>query len=135
VERNLTKIQEGEMTGDQQDKRRYPRFVVGGKSKGRLTTTYNAILINISLGGALVEHPDIVRPGTTAYMDIALQGKELRLKCRVTRSVVYRTQMLESGERELIYHTGLEFLDPPRETLDLIARYIETLPDGRHKGT
>ncbi len=123
------------MMGGQQDKRRYPRFVVGGKSTGRLTTTYTATLVNISLGGALVEHPDIVRPGTISFMDITLLGKEVRLKCRVTRSVVYRTQMLESGERELIYQTGLEFLDPPRETLDLIARYIETLPDGKRQGT
>ena len=113
-------------------KRRYPRFVVGATAKGRLTTTYTASLINISLGGALVEHPDIVRPGTISYMDMTLQGKDVRLKCRVARSVVHRTEVLESGERELIYHTGLEFLDPPTETLDLIVQYIESLQAEGH---
>jgi hypothetical protein len=115
------------MTERYPTKRQHPRFVVGGKARGRLTTTYTASLINISLGGALVEHPDIVRPGTISYMDMTLQGKEVRLRCRVTRSVVHRTEVLESGERELIYHTGLEFFDPPRETLDLITQYIDSL--------
>lgn len=121
------------MTSDQKNKRRHPRVVVGGTSRGRLTTTYTASLVNLSLGGALVEHPDIVRPGTISFMDITLQGKEVRLKCRVVRSVVYRTQTLESGERELIYHTGLEFLDPPKDILDLIARYIESLQGKKGK--
>lgn len=122
------------MTESYPTKRQHPRFVVGGRAKGRLTTAYTASLINISLGGALVEHPDIVRPGTISYMDITLLGREVKVRCRVTRSVVHEAKVLASGERELIYHTGLEFLDPPRETLDLITQYIESLETETHRG-
>lgn len=121
------------MTESYPTKRQHPRFVVGGKARGRLTTTYTASLINISLGGALVEHPDIVRPGTISYMDITLLGREVKVRCRVTRSVVHRTEVLESGERGLIYHTGLEFFDPPTEVLDLILQYIESLQAEGHR--
>ena len=46
------------------ERRRHPRFVVGGKTKGRMTAIYDASLVDISLGGAMVEHAHIVRPGT-----------------------------------------------------------------------
>lgn len=44
--------------------RRHPRFEVEGRIKGRVTGLHDASLVNISLGGVLVEHIQVVQPGT-----------------------------------------------------------------------
>ncbi|MFQ5655909.1 MAG: PilZ domain-containing protein [Candidatus Methylomirabilales bacterium] len=109
--------------------RRHPRFFVPGKTTGRVTPDYEASLINISLGGVLIEHTQVVQPGTIAYLDIPLLGRGLRLQCRVVRSVVNRPEQEADGERVLIYHTGLEFLDLPEETRQLIGDYIHSITE------
>lgn len=108
------------------ERRQHPRFMVGGKTRGRVTT-YEALLLDISLGGVLVEHTQIVRPGTLSYLVLPLQGHELSLRCRVARSIVHRPERQPDGERTLIYHTGLEFIDPSDETRTVISDYIDSL--------
>lgn len=118
--------------------RRYFRFVVGGKKKGRVTGDYEASLLNISLGGAMIEHAEVVvRPGTISLLDLDLQGKRVSLRCRVAWSIVKRPEKQPDGERALIYNTGLEFLDLPEDTRRAISDYIQSItdegisPDGR----
>ena len=88
---------------------------------------HDASLVDISLGGALIEHAQVVRPGTMSSLDLDLQGKKLRVKCRVARSVVDRIEAQPDGEQALIYHTGLEFLQPCEETQRLINDYIQSI--------
>ncbi len=108
--------------------RKYPRFVVKGGAKGRVAAVWDAVLLNISLGGALIEHTNVVRPGTPSSVELDLQGKRIRVRCRVVRSVADRIEMQPDGEQELIYRTGLQFVEPPAETLQVIADYIHLLP-------
>lgn len=111
----------------QQDRRKHPRVRVAGKTKGRVTAIYDAILLDISLGGALVEHSEPVRPGTLSSLDLDLQGMRVRLRCRVVRSRVSRPEMQPDGERALIYHTGLEFIDPSDETRQALNDFIQSM--------
>jgi len=106
------------------DRRRYPRFVIGGRAKGRVTSVYEASLLDISLGGVLIEHAQIVRPGTLSYLILRLKGREMSLRCRVIRSMVHRLEAASAGERLLIYQTGLEFVEPSGETQQLLSDYI-----------
>lgn len=108
-------------------RRQYARFVVGGKTKGKVTAVCDAILLNISVGGSLIEHSHVVRPGAISLLDLELMGKRLSLRCRVARSVVARTETQTDGERELIFHTGLEFLHPSEDTRMVISRYIQSI--------
>ncbi|MFQ5848203.1 MAG: PilZ domain-containing protein [Candidatus Methylomirabilales bacterium] len=114
------------------ERRQYPRFVVGGRTKGRVTAVYEASLLNISLGGALIEHAHIVRPGTMSYLILKLQGRDVSLRCRVVRSVVHRPEVQPDGERILIYRTGLEYIELSDETLQAIGDYISTGMEGSH---
>lgn len=107
--------------------RQHARFVVRGKVKGRITSVYDAYILNIGLGGALIEHAHVVRPGSSSSLDLDLQGKRLSLRCRVARSVVHRVELQPDGERALIYHTGLEFIDTPKETRLMISNYIQSV--------
>lgn len=112
------------------ERRRHDRLVVGGKTKGRVTAVYDASLLDISVGGALIEHAHIVRPGTISYLILNLLGREVSLGCRVVRSVVYRFEVGPDGERILVYRTGLEFVDLSDETLRVIDDYIRAGMEG-----
>jgi hypothetical protein len=115
----------------QRGKREYPRVFVEGKSRGQVAAICEGSLLNISLGGVLIEHVHALRPGTPSFVELELQGKRVRLRCRVARSVADRTEVQPDGEREVIYHSGLEFLDIPEETRQVISDYIESVTQGR----
>ena len=115
-------------------RRHYARFLIGGKAKGRVTAIYDAVVLDISMGGSLIEHSGVVRPGTLSSLDLDLGGAHVRLRCRVARSLVNRSETLPGEERELIYHTGLEFLDPSEETRLVISRYIRTMMKAPNSG-
>lgn len=114
---------------DNSNRRHHARFVVRGNFKGRVTAVYDANILNISLGGALIEHAHVVRPGASSSLDLDLQGKRLSLRCRVARSVVHRAERQPDGEQALIYHTGLAFIDAPKETRLMISNYIQSIID------
>lgn len=109
------------------DERRYARFSVEGRTKGQVAAFCDALILNISLGGALIEHTHVVRPGTLSTLDLDLLGDTMRLTCRVVRSVVHRQEMRPYGGRELIYHTGLEFLNVTEEAQQRIGDYIQSI--------
>lgn len=99
--------------------------MVGGKTSGRVTGDYEASLLDISISGAMIEHAQVVRPGTVSSLDLELDGKRVNLLCRVIRSVIDR---MEAGEEGVtIYHTGLEFVDLPDETRQAIRDYIQSI--------
>jgi len=128
IEMLLTPEQEAELRDQNSATRRqYARFFVGRKTKGRVTAIYDAVVLNLSIGGSLIEHAHVVRPGTLSSLDLDLFGKRLRLKCRVARSVVHGSHVLPTGERELIYRTGLEFLELSEATRQMIGRYVQSM--------
>lgn len=119
----------------QRERRHFPRVIVGCKTQGWVTAIYDASLVDISHGGVLIEHVQVVRPGTTSSLDLDLRGKRLSLRCRVARSVVHRTEVQPDGEQTLIYHTGMEFVDLPEETRQVICHYIRSIiEDGNGAG-
>ncbi|MFQ5990630.1 MAG: PilZ domain-containing protein [Candidatus Methylomirabilales bacterium] len=109
------------------DQRRYARFAVEGRTKGQVDASCDALILNISLGGALIEHSHVVRPGTISTLDLDFGGDTLRLDCRVVRSVVHREEVLPYGGRDLVYHTGLAFIDVTDETRQRIGDYIHSI--------
>jgi c-di-GMP-binding flagellar brake protein YcgR len=108
------------------DRRRHPRANVGGRTKGKVNSTYDVSLLDISLGGALIEHVQVVQPNTVSQLGLTLQGHKMKLKCRVVRSLVHRSEG-RGGGRKLIYRTGLEFLDVSDEAREAIGDYIRSI--------
>ena len=113
------------------DRRRQPRFIVGkrARARGRVTSLYEASLLNISTSGALIEHSEVVSPGTVSFLELDLRGRKVSLKCRVAWSVVHRVEVYGGGERAAVYHTGLEFLKPSDETRRVISEYIRSVAE------
>jgi hypothetical protein len=75
----------------------------------------------------LIEHVQVIRPGSTSSLDLDLLGKRLSVKCRVARSVLHRTEMQSDGAPVPVYHTGLEFIDLPEETGRVVCDYIRSI--------
>lgn len=102
--------------GEQRRKnRRYPRVAVGTKIKGQTHGIERGSVLNLSVGGALIEHAKIVRPGTILSLVLNLRRRETPVRCRVVWSAAHRTERQPNGEEELIYRTGVEFVGPPVE--------------------
>jgi hypothetical protein len=95
--------------------RRYPRVVVGTKIKGQTHGIERGTVLNLSVGGALIEHAKTVRPGIVLHLVLNLRRRETRVRCRVVWSTAHRAEAQPDGQQELIYHTGVEFLDPSVE--------------------
>ncbi|MFQ5847232.1 MAG: PilZ domain-containing protein [Candidatus Methylomirabilales bacterium] len=120
------------LDGEVATRRQYARFAVEGRTKGRVIAVCDALILDISIGGSLIEHSHVVRPGTISSLDLDLLGKRVSVRCRVARSIVHRSEVQPDGERELIFHTGLEFLETSDETRGLIGEYIQSIVcDGR----
>ncbi len=113
--------------GGKEDRRRSIRWAVEEHAVGRITAIYEATLINMSLGGALIEHMHLVRPGTISFLTLLMLGREVTLNCRVVRSVVDRTEVQADGEHELVYRTALEFQGLSEDSLWLIDEFIDSL--------
>jgi hypothetical protein len=104
-------------------KRRFPRFTVLGKVAGKIIATHEATLLNLSLGGALIEHPSMVRPGSVSQLLIPTPRGDIQIDCRVARSTLVR-QERRGNEAMVIYQTGLEFRDPSPEVLAALEGVI-----------
>ncbi len=111
------------------DRRQSVRFFVAEETKGRVTSAYEALLMNISRRGALIEHDDVVRPGSTSSLELELNGNKVKLQSRVVWSAVIRQGLNADSEMALIFNTGLEFLDLSEETQQLIGDYIDSMAE------
>ncbi len=94
------------------ERRQYPRGIVGGRTKGWVNAIDEVSILDVSLGGALIEHTGFVRLESVSYVDLLLRGRKLRVQCRAVRSAVDRLELQPDGEEAVIYHTGVEFHGP-----------------------
>jgi hypothetical protein len=100
----------GAMSIAQETRRRSPRFQIPQPIAGNFLAAADAKLLNISFGGALIEHTGWTRLGVRSFLVLPLEGRKVPLSCRVVRSQVSRTIPRGDGTRDLIYLSGVEFL-------------------------
>ncbi len=89
---------------------------MGDNTKGRINGIGEVSVLNLSLGGALIEHAEVIRPDTIHHLVLTLAGRQTRVRCRVIWSAIYRAEVQPDGEQELIFRTGVEFLGSSDET-------------------
>jgi hypothetical protein len=105
------------------EKRAYVRWRIWGVH-GRLVPDHEVSLLDISEGGALIEHAHPVREGTILFLTLPSEEHQAPLKCRVVRSVEQRYEVWPTGEHEHVYRTGVEFVAPSEASRGLIHEYI-----------
>lgn len=107
------------------ERRYYPRSGLRGQVAGWIGSNKVSPL-DLSAGGVQVEHFGLTRPGTVTFLTLFFPHHEITLKCKVVRSVVDRMAILDTGEREIIYRTGLEFVNTSEHIRRIIGEYIST---------
>jgi hypothetical protein len=92
------------------------------RGPGAITTPREADVIDLSLGGALVEHQGGLKVGGPCFLDLPTFGGILTIQCRVIHSRVSRR-----GPRgTLHYTTGVEFLDLTPEAEQILGAIIRS---------
>ena len=111
-----------------EERRRTPRIFLQEPVGGTIATSVETTLVNLSTTGALLEHAHAVRIGQTYILVVPLSPQEVRLRCRVVRTGIHHTRGRGAGEQVLLYRTGVEFLEAPAESLQVLQEWIQTRP-------
>jgi c-di-GMP-binding flagellar brake protein YcgR len=85
---------------------------------------WDVTLRDISRSGILVEHTQRVQVGDMYRVAFQVDGLHLKVTARAVRSSVSHFVPIAGGERQLVYHTGMEFIDVTDETAKRISAYI-----------
>ena len=115
------------MEGRAGEKRRSPRWRVQRLLQGWFGDALKVFVTDISVGGALIEHPNALQPGTIGFLTLSLPGGKVSLKCKVVRTNFYTQEAWPTAEDNDIFRTGLEVLELSEASQAHIAEYIEDL--------
>ncbi|MGH7361176.1 MAG: PilZ domain-containing protein [Candidatus Methylomirabilales bacterium] len=96
----------------EQERRRAVRHPVPSRVEGTVTAEIATALVDVSATGALVEHLHTMRPGYLYRVRFVAPETAVDLTCRAVRSFVIRAEPRGEEEAELIYRTGLDFIEP-----------------------
>ena len=84
----------------------------------------NALVLDIGITGALVEHYGAPEPGDRFHLSFQWQGETVEFVCEVVRTAVVRT----GGDGRNVSHSGVKFVEavgPSDERLqDLMATFV-----------
>ncbi len=106
--------------------RRGARVRLGTGTAARLHF-WDVTVIDLSLSGALIELTHRARVGDLYYLSFQADGLRLRIKARAVRSFVSHRVPVDGGERQLVYRTGIEFVDLTADTTKRISAYLDRL--------
>lgn len=86
----------------------------------------NALILDVGLAGAFIEHYGTAEPGETFTLTFHWKGEDVSFLCKVTRSSVVRDP---GGDgKSLVSHTGVHFEDAVGDASqrlhDLIATFV-----------
>ncbi|HEV8664176.1 MAG TPA: PilZ domain-containing protein [Candidatus Methylomirabilis sp.] len=95
-----------------EERRRAERLPVPGRVEATVTAEIATALVDVSATGALVEHLHMMRPGYLYRVRFVASETAVDLTCRAVRSFIVGRQPSGEEEAELVYRTGLEFIEP-----------------------
>jgi len=89
----------------------------------------NALILDIGIGGAFLEHYGAVAPGHQFSLRFRWQGEDIDLRCEVARTEVVRAPAGDG--KSAVSHTGVRFVTVTKESTarlqDLIATFVGKL--------
>lgn len=113
-------------------KRRHARLTFKEPVQDLVTATHEVRILDLSLGGARVEHTNILRPGGMCHLRVPLRNQRVTLLCHVIWSQA--VGRAEGGPRGtgLLFHSGLQFASVSSDTQTLLTAYLESegIPTG-----
>ena len=106
-----------------ENQRRHPRITCSHPLGADVSARHEVRLLDLSLGGARLEHTAVLRPGTTCDLRVPLQGETVTLTGRLVWSnVIGQAERPEAG---LLFQSGLAFEDVPQVTRARLTAFLE----------
>ena len=109
----------------QHDRREFQRLKLA-KPILAMMDSANALILDIGMAGAFLEHYGTTEPGKTFHLTFRWQGADVEFVCEVVRTAVVR-QPAGDG-KSLMSHTGVHFReaigDSAERLQDLIATFV-----------
>jgi hypothetical protein len=103
-------------------KRRHARLVLAGPMAADVAGGHEVHIVDLSLGGARLEHAVVLRPGDTCFLRFALNDQLFTFTGRVAWSNVIGRR--EGRANELVYQTGVAFERVPTGARALLSELI-----------
>lgn len=82
----------------------------------------SVLILDLGVLGALVEHDDQLETGQKRSLSFSWETKKVEVRCEVVRSLVKR--VVADGERKLVFHSGLRFLEAEEGSDNILRRII-----------
>jgi len=102
------------------EKRRIPRLSLE-EPVGATVAERAAALLDLSNGGALVEHEFPLKAGLTAVLEFPWEAEKVRLTCVIVRTRLGRS-VTKPGS--FAYSSGLRFTDPSEPARQLVRQIV-----------
>ena len=106
-------------------RRRHARLTLSEPVSGDVTASHRVSILDLSLGGARLEHTAILRPGSTCFLRLPLRQEAFSLTCRIVWSRAVGRAAGRPGETGLLYQSGVQFADLTAEVKALLAAFLE----------
>jgi hypothetical protein len=107
-------------------RREHARLTFSEPVSAAVTSSHDVNVLDLSLGGARVEHTIILRPGSSCYIRVPLSERMLTVNCRIVWSKAIGRTAGEAGETGLLYHSGVQFGAMAQATRTQLAAYLQT---------
>jgi hypothetical protein len=88
---------------------------------------WDVTLVDLSRSGVLVEHIHRVRVNEVYQLSFQLDGLQIKAKAQTVRSFVSHRGPGAGADRQLLYRTGMEFVDLSPDTIRHISAYLDRL--------
>ena len=84
----------------------------------------NALILDVGMGGAFLEHYGAVEPGYEFHLRFRWQGEDIDLVCEVARTEVVRAPAGDG--KSTVSHTGVRFVTATKESNTRLQSLIAT---------
>jgi hypothetical protein len=110
------------------DRREFQRLKLSKPILGTIRSS-NALILDVGLAGAFLEHYGTAEPGERFTLTFRWQGHDVQFLCEVARSFVVREP---GGDgKSLVSHTGVRFVeaigDAQTQLQDLITTFVSRI--------
>ena len=115
---------------DPRERRSAPRISVTGHFGAKAHTTLEVRLVDLSVTGARIEHGELLRPGSRCTFHLPPAIGPGVLSARIVHSAVVSAVPTPDGERQLMYQSGLAFLDVTPDQRAALEEVLKRLVPG-----
>ena len=106
-------------------RRRYARLTLKEPMRDPRSEQHEVRILELSLGGARVEHTTILRPGGAHRLHLPLGSRPVAIQCFVVWSEAKGRAKGEPRGMPLRFYSGLEFRNLTPEVQALLTAYLQ----------